>query len=320
MLRHILYKLVRWIPSALLILLAIYALLFYGAGDPIKLMFLRMPGDIAWNPVRIEAMREGLGLNRPFLVQFFDYIKNLFQGNLGNSLLSARSVNDMVKVAAPVSVQLAVTAMVIMAIIGVPLGVIAAVKKNTWVDHLIEGTALAFWAIPTYVAGPLLVIFLVGKLKLMEVPYGWDGLLSYKAIIPLAVLSMRPSSIIIRQTRSAVLNVMGEDYIRTARAKGISNFLVMSRHMLRPVLTPIITSLGLVIANLIQGNILLEVVFGIPGLGRLVANATIDADYPIVLAVVLIGSFLVMATNLVVDIFYPILDPRVRSTKVGSDS
>lgn len=320
MLRHILYKLVRWIPSAFIILLAIYALLFYGAGDPIKLMFLRMPGDIAWNPARIEAMREGLGLNRPFLVQFFDYIKNILQGNLGNSLLSARSVNDMVKVAAPVSVQLAVTAMVLMAVIGIPLGVIAAVKKNTWIDHLIEGMALAFWSVPTYVAGPLLVIFLVGTLKLMEVPYGWDGLLSLKAIIPLAVLSMRPSSIIIRQTRSAVLNVMGEDYIRTAKAKGISNYLVLTRHMLRPVLTPIVTSLGLVIANLIQGNILLEVVFGIPGLGRLVANATIDADYPVVLAVVLIGSFLVMATNLLVEILYPILDPRVRSNQVGSES
>ena len=320
MLRHILYKLVRWIPSAFIILLAIYALLFYGAGDPIKLMFLRMPGDIAWNPARIEAMREGLGLNRPFLVQFFDYIKNILQGNLGNSLLSARSVNDMVKVAAPVSVELAVTAMVLMAVIGIPLGVIAAVKKNTWIDHLIEGMALAFWSVPTYVAGPLLVIFLVGTLKLMEVPYGWDGLLSLKAIIPLAVLSMRPSSIIIRQTRSAVLNVMGEDYIRTAKAKGISNYLVLTRHMLRPVLTPIVTSLGLVIANLIQGNILLEVVFGIPGLGRLVANATIDADYPVVLAVVLIGSFLVMATNLLVEILYPILDPRVRSNQVGSES
>lgn len=320
MLRHILYKLVRWIPSAFIILLAIYALLFYGAGDPIKLMFLRMPGDIAWNPARIEAMREGLGLNRPFLVQFFDYIKNILQGNLGNSLLSARSVNDMVKVAAPVSVELAVTAMVLMAVIGIPLGVIAAVKKNTWIDHLIEGMALAFWSVPTYVAGPLLVIFLVGTLKLMEVPYGWDGLLSLKAIIPLAVLSMRPSSIIIRQTRSAVLNVMGEDYIRTAKAKGISNYLVLTRHMLRPVLTPIVTSLGLVIANLIQGNILLEVVFGIPGLGRLVANATIDADYPVVLAVVLIGSLLVMATNLLVEILYPILDPRVRSNQVGSES
>lgn len=318
--RHILFKLMRWIPSVFLVILVVYALLFFGAGDPIRLMFLRMPGDVAWNPERIEAMRNELGLNRPFLVQFGEYISNLLHGNLGNSLIYQRSVNDMMKVAAPVSIQLALAAMVIMAILGIPLGVLAAVYKNSWVDHLIEGTALSFWAVPTYVAGPLLVIILVRGLNLMSVPYGWEGLFSTKAIIPLVVLSLRPIAIIIRQSRSAVLEVLGEDYIRTARAKGISDYLVMSRHILRPVLTPIMTSLGLVIANMIQGNILLEVVFGIPGLGRLVAEATIDADYPVVLAVVLIGSFLVMATNLVVDVMYPILDPRVRQAQVGGEA
>ncbi len=317
MFRYILSKFLRWIPSVFVIIFVVYALLFFGAGDPIKLMFMRMPGDIAWNPDRIAGMRHELGLDRSFLEQFFEYIRNLLQGNLGNSLIYQRSVNDMVKVAAPVSIQLALAAMVIMAVLGIPLGVIAAVYKNSWVDHTIEGTALAFWAIPTYVAGPLLVIFLVRGLKLISVPYGWEGLLSPKAIIPLFVLSLRPLAIIIRQSRSAVLEVMGEDYIRTARAKGISNYLVLSRHILRPVLTPIVTSLGLVVANMIQGNILLEVVFGIPGLGRLVADATIDADYPVVLAVVLIGSFLVMASNLAVDVLYPILDPRVRQAQVG---
>lgn len=320
MFRHILFKLLRWIPSVFTIILIVYALLFYGAGDPIRLMFLRAPGDVAWNPDRIEAMRHELGLDRSFLVQFADYIGNVLHGNLGNSLIYQRSVNDMIKVAAPVSIQLALAAMVIMAVLGIPLGVVAAVYKNSWADHLIEGTALAFWAVPTYVAGPLLVILLVRGLNLMSVPYGWEGLFSPKAIIPLVVLSLRPVAIIIRQSRSAVLEVLGEDYIRTAMAKGISNYLVMSRHILRPVLTPIATSLGLVVATMIQGNILLEVVFGIPGLGRLVVESTIDADYPVVLAVVLIGSFLVMATNLVVDIFYPILDPRVRQAQVEGES
>lgn len=317
MFRHILFRILRWIPSAFVIIFVVYALLFFGAGDPIKLMFMRMPGDVAWNPDRIAGMRHELGLDRPFLVQFADYTLNLLHGNLGNSLIYSRSVNDMVKVAAPVSIQLALAAMLIMAVLGIPLGVIAAVYKNSWADHFIEGTALAFWAIPTYVAGPLLVVFMVRGLKLMSVPYGWEGLFSTKVIIPLFVLSLRPVAIIIRQSRSAVLEVLAEDYIRTARAKGISDYLVISRHILRPVLTPIATSLGLVIATMIQGNILLEVVFGIPGLGRLVADATIDADYPVVLAVVIIGSFLVMATNLVVDILYPILDPRVRQAQVG---
>ncbi len=319
MFRHILFQLLRWIPSVLIVLLVVYALLYYGAGDPIRLMFLRMPGDVAWNPERIEAMRHELGLDRSFMEQFTEYVWNVLHGNLGNSLIYQRSVNDMIKVAAPVSIQLALAAMVIMAVLGIPLGVLAAVYKNSWVDHTILGTALAFWAMPTYVAGPLLVILLVRGLNLMSVPYGWEGLLSPKAIIPLIVLSFRPVAIIIRQSRSAVLEVIGEDYIRTARAKGISNYLVVTRHILRPVLTPVMTALGLVIAYMIQGNILLEVVFGIPGLGRLVAESTIDADYPVVLAVVLIGSFLVMATNLAVDIIYPILDPRVRQAQVGGE-
>jgi ABC-type dipeptide/oligopeptide/nickel transport system permease component len=319
MFRHILFKLLRWIPSVLVILFVVYALLFYGAGDPIRLMFLRAPGDVAWDPERIEAMRHELGLDRSFLEQFTEYIWNVLHGNLGNSLIHQRSVSEMIKVAAPVSIQLALAAMVIMAVLGIPLGVLAAVYKNSWADNSILGTALGCWAIPTYVAGPLLVILLVRGLNLMAVPYGWEGLFSPKAIIPIMVLAFRPVAIIIRQSRSAVLEVKGEDYIRTARAKGISNYLIISRHMLRPVLTPIITALGLVVAFMIQGSILLEVVFGIPGLGRLVAEATVDSDYPVVLAVVLIGSVLVMATNLVVDILYPILDPRVRQAQTGGE-
>ena len=319
MLRHISYQFLRWIPAVFLILLSVYALLYYGAGDPVRLMFLRAPGDIAWNPERIEAMRHELGLDRTFLQQFGEYVWNLLHGNLGNSLLYRRSVNEMIAVAAPISVQLALAAMVIMAALGIPLGVLAAVNKNTWIDHLIESTALIFWAIPTYVAGPLLVVFLVQGLNIMKVPYGWNGLFSANAIVPLIILAIRPLAIIIRQSRSAVLEVLGEDYLRTARAKGLPNYLVATRHILRPVLTPVITALGLVIAYLIQGSILLEIVFGIPGLGRLVADSAIDADYPVVLAVVLIGSFLVMATNLAVDILYPILDPRVRQAQVGDE-
>ena len=319
MYRHIGFQFLRWIPAVFLILLGVYALLFYGAGDPVRLMFLRAPGDIAWNPERIEAMRHELGLDRTFVQQFGEYVWNLLHGNLGNSLLYRRSVNEMIAVAAPISVQLALAAMVIMAVLGIPLGVIAAVNKNTWIDHLIESTALIFWAIPTYVAGPLMVVFLVQGLDMMKVPYGWKGLFSANAIVPLIILAIRPLAIIIRQTRSAVLEVLGEDYLRTARAKGLPNYLVATRHVLRPVLTPVITALGLIIAYLIQGSILLEIVFGIPGLGRLVADSAIDADYPVVLAVVLIGSFLVMATNLAVDILYPILDPRVRQAQVGDE-
>lgn len=315
MFRFILKRLVRWIPTAFLILLFVYALLFFGAGDPIKLIFLRAPGDVAWDPERIEAMRVAAGLDRPFFVQFGEYCWNILHGDFGNSLVYKRSVNDMLRVAFPVSVQLGLAATLITGIIGIPLGVIAAFYKNTWLDNAILGGALFIWAIPTFVAGPLLMIVLVIWLKVMDVPYGWDGIFSWKVLVPLIVLSFRPSAIVIRQARSSVLEVMGEDFIRTAHAKGISNFLVITRHILRPTLTPVITQLGLIMAFLIQGTVLLEVVFGIPGMGRLVATSVVDSDYPVVLAVVLIGSFLVMSANLLVDIAYPILDPRARQAQ-----
>jgi len=315
MFQFIFRRLLRWIPTAFLILLFVYALLFYGAGDPIRLIFLRAPGDVAWDPERIEAMRQEAGLDRPFFVQFGEYCWNLLHGDFGNSLVYKRSVNDMIRVALPVSVQMGLAATVITAIVGIPLGVMAAFYKNSWLDHSILGGALCFWAIPTFVAGPLLMIVLVIWLDVMDVPYGWDGLFSWKVIVPLIVLSFRPSAIVIRQARSSVLEILGEDFIRTAHAKGISGYLVITRHIIRPALTPVITQLGLIMAFLIQGTVLLEVVFGIPGMGRLVANSVVDSDYPVVLAVVLLGSFLVMAANLFVDIIYPILDPRARQAQ-----
>jgi len=315
MFRFIALRILRWIPSALLILVVIYALLFFGAGDPIRLMFLRAPGDVAWDTVRIEAMRQELGLDRPFLVQFGDYVWNVLHGNFGNSLVTKRSVWDILKAAAPVTVQLGLAATVVIALLGIPLGVVSALNNNSWVDNVILSSALFMWAVPTFVAAPLLMVFLVLGLKVMDVPYGWDGLFSYKAVVPLAVLSFRPMAIVIRQARSAVLEVLSEDYIRTAYAKGIPDYVVILRHVLRPVLTPVITQLGLVLAALVQGSMLLEVVFGIPGLGRLIATSTVDSDYPTVLAIVLIGSMLVMLTNLLVEITYPILDPRVRQAQ-----
>ena len=313
--RFILGRILRWIPTAFLMLLFVYALLYYGAGDPIRLIFLRAPGDVAWDPERIEAMRHEAGLDRPFFVQFGEYVGNLLQGDFGNSLVYKRSVNDMIRVALPISLQMGMAATIITGVIGIPLGVLAAFYKNSWLDHAILGSALFFWAIPTFVAGPLLMIFLVIWLRVMDVPYGWHGLFNWNTIVPLIVLSFRPAAIVVRQARSSVLEILGEDFIRTAHAKGISNFLVITRHILRPTLTPVVTQLGLIMAFLIQGSVLLEVVFGIPGLGRLVANAVVDSDYPVVLAVVLIGSFLVMASNLFVDIAYPILDPRARQAQ-----
>ena len=314
MLRYIATRLLLWIPSVLLVMLAVYAMAYFGAGDPIKLIFLRAPGDVAYNPEKIEAIREAAGLNRPFLAQFASYIFNLLQGNFGNSLTSGRSVWAMVSAAAPVSFKLGLCAVILTAIVAVPLGMIAAMNQNTKIDYAILGSALFLWAIPAYVAGPLLMVLLILFLPGGSVPYGWGGIFDARIVLPLLVLSFQPIALIVRQTRAAVIEVLSEDFVRTARAKGVPEMVVAFRHILRPVLTPVVTQLGLIMITIVNGAIFVELVFGLPGLGRLTVSALTNSDYPVILAITLIGSFLVMLSNLLVDVLYPLLDPRANDT------
>lgn len=316
--RYIITRLLRWIPSVLLILLLIYALVFFGAGDPIKLIFLNSPGDVAYDETRIEAIRDEAGLNRPFIVQFGDYINNILHGNFGNSLVSGRSVNSMIKAALPVTLQIGLSAIFLLSLIGIILGVIAALNQNKWLDNIIVGFALMVWGIPVFVAGPLLIVFLVLVLG-MDVPYGWAGLFSPKVIVPLFVLGLNPMALIIRQARAGVLEVLSEDYVRTARAKGLPRRIVVFRHILRPVLTPVVSQIGLLVIATLNNSILIEKVFGLPGLGRLTETAIKSSDYPVILAIVFIFSAVVMTSNLLVDISYPILDPRAAAKKTGDE-
>ena len=315
MLRYIATRFVVWIPSVLLVMLGVYALAYFGAGDPIKLIFLRAPGDVAYNPERIEAIRESAGLNRPFLVQFGSYIWNLLHGNFGNSLSSGRSVWAMVSAAAPVSFKLALCSVILTAVVAIPLGLIAALNQNTRTDYAILGSALFLWAIPAYVAGPMLMVMLIMILPGSAVPYGWGGILDVRIILPLLVLSFQPIALIVRQTRAAVIEVLSEDFVCTARAKGVPEVIVALRHILRPVLTPVVTQLGLIMITIVNGAIFVELVFGLPGLGRLTVQALTNTDYPVILAITLIGSFLVMISNLLVDVLYPLLDPRANDTR-----
>jgi peptide/nickel transport system permease protein len=318
MLLYVARRVLVWVPSLLLILLVVYALAFYGAGDPIKLIFLKAPGDVAYNAQRIEAVRQSAGLDRPFLAQFGSYLMNLAQGNWGNSLITGQPVWRTIAAAAPVSAKLGITTIFLTIIIAVPLGVIAALNQNKRLDYAILGTALAIGAIPPYVVGPILMVSLIFVLPAGSIPYGWGGLFDARAILPLMVLCMQPISLIVRQTRAAVIEIMDEDFVRTARAKGLPEHAVVVRHMMRPVLTPVVTQLGLIMISLVNGAIFVELVFGLPGLGRLAVLSTVDNDYPMILAVTLIGAVLVMVSNLLVDLTYPLLDPRADSARNGS--
>jgi ABC-type dipeptide/oligopeptide/nickel transport system permease component len=207
--------------------------------------------------------------------------------------------------------------MVLTALVAIPLGLIAGINQNSRLDYSILGTALFLWAIPAYVAGPLLMVGLILIMPGASVPYGWGGVLDIRIILPLVVLSFQPIALIVRQTRAAVIEVLAEDFVRTARAKGVPETLVALKHILRPVLTPVVTQLGLIMITIVNGAIFVELVFGLPGLGRLTVTSLVNSDYPVILAITLIGSFLVMLSNLLVDILYPLLDPRAADSMKG---
>jgi ABC-type dipeptide/oligopeptide/nickel transport system permease component len=312
---YALKRLLLWIPSVLLVLLAVYALAFYGAGDPIKLIFIREPGGVAFDPNRLAAIREAAGIDKPFLEQFFNYVWRLLHWDFGNSLTSGRSVARTIAAAAPVSIQLGLLAIALTAIIAIPLGVVAALNQNRAIDYAILGSALFFYAIPPYVAGPILMVLLILIMPGGNVQYGWGGIFDVRVILPLIVLSMHPIALIVRQTRSAVIEVLSEDFVRTARAKGLPASKIVARHILRPILTPVLTQLGLIMITLVNGAVFVELVFGLPGLGRLAIQSLMNSDYPVILAVTLIASALVMVSNLVIDLAYPLLDPRAAERK-----
>jgi peptide/nickel transport system permease protein len=314
--KFVLRRVAVWVPSVAIILFGIYVIAFYGAGDPIRLMFLRSPGDIAYDPVRIEAIREAAGLSRPVFIQFGDYIFNLLHGNFGNSLITGQPVGRMLAAAAPVSLQLGVATIAVTALIAIPLGILAGTREGSWIDTLILSAALVIWAVPPYVIGPLLLIGLFLLFPDRELAIGWAGLFDARVILPLVVLSLQPVALIVRQTRTVVIDILGENYIRAARARGLPRWLIVARHVSRPALTPIVTQLGLIMITLINGAVFVELVFGLPGLGRLTVAATTDADYPVILGVALLGTMAVMVTNLLVDLAYPLLDPRATGEEI----
>ncbi len=302
----------RWITGLLLVLFVSYAMMFYGAGDPIKRMFIDLrEGSMTVDDAMLDKLRAKYGLDQPFPVQFANYVGKLMQGDLGYSIREKRSVLTMVQVRLPISMQLGLVATVLAALIGVPLGVAAALHHNRRLDSLIVGISVFLNAVPIFVTGPLLLVLLVLVLKIMDVPFGWKGIFHSQVILPVTVLALSPLPTIVRQTRAAMLEVMGDDYIRTARAKGLPERIIVLRHMLRPVLIPVVTSLGLIMISLVNGAIFVELIFNIPGFGKLTLQGLQQVDYPIIMAVILIGTLIVMVSNLLVDIVYPFLDPRI---------
>jgi peptide/nickel transport system permease protein len=310
MLKYTLQRFLLIWPTLLVVALITYVLAFYGPGDPAMALLANM----GFQNLDVEAyqrLRESMGLNRPFVVQFGEWFWRILQGDFGRTLRSNLDINTLVAQRLPISAQLGVAAMVLATAIGVPLGILAAVKQNTRTDYTILSIFLAVHSIPVFVFAPLLMIILALQLGLVPVGIGWKGLFSSNSVIPVLVLAMGPTLGIVRLTRVGVIETLTQDYIRTARAVGLSERLVILRHVLRNALTPVVTSVGITVGYLVVGALFVESIFSIPGFGGLMFDALRSRDYPLLLACTLVSALIIMVSNLGVDMVYGLLDPRV---------
>jgi ABC-type dipeptide/oligopeptide/nickel transport system permease component len=198
-------------------------------------------------------------------------------------------------------------------LIGIPLGILAAIKQNSWFDYSVLSGAITLASIPSFVLAPLLMILLILKLGVIPSTVGWNGIFSEKAILPVVTLAAGSMLGVIRYTRASVLEVLSQDYIRTARAKGLPQRLIILRHILRNAMTPVVTALSLSVGGLITGSIFLEHIFGVPGFGSLIVDSIRGYDYPMILGTTIVATLIVIAANLLADVLYGVLDPRVRT-------
>jgi len=307
MLQYVIRRLF-WFPILLLIITLItFALGFYGPGDPVQ----QRLGQHA-NPEAAARLRAELGLDRPFYVQYADYVSRAAVGDFGESIsmFPGKPVGSLLWSGLKVSMQLNVVAILIGFAVGIPMGIIAALNRNSILDYFMMTTAVAGISFPSFVLGPVLMWIFVARLRLFSI--GWDGIFSSKVILPIFVLCLGPIAVFARQTRANLSEVLDEDYVRTARSKGLSEQVVIGTHALRNALIPLLTIFGLMLGGLVGGAFITETIFGIPGIGRLGVQAFFSRDYPVIMALTLLIAVAYAVTNLLVDIFYGLIDPRIR--------
>jgi peptide/nickel transport system permease protein len=292
------------IPSILGVLIVVFFMVRLAPGDPA--VFLA--GEFA-PPATIEAMRQRFGLDRPLHVQFGLYVGSLAQGDLGRSTRTQRLVINDLRQFFPNTIELALGAILIAMLIGIPAGVLAALKQNTWVDLLVTMGALVGVSMPVFWFGLLAMLYF--SVQLGWLPVAGRGTWAH-LVLPVASLGLGSMAIIARMTRSSMLEVLSLDYVRTARAKGLRQDRVVLKHAFRNALVPVVTIGGLQFGQLMSGAVLTETVFAWPGIGRLLVDSIQARDYPVVQASVLLIAVTFILINIAVDLIYGFIDPRIR--------
>jgi peptide/nickel transport system permease protein len=310
--RFLLGRVAATLPVMGVVATIVFLLLRLAPGDPAAIL----AGDAA-SPEQIAAIRARLGLDQPMLVQFANWIVRLVQGDLGTSIISNQPVARLIGDRIEPTLALALTTIVFAVVVAVPLGVLAAWRHGTWIDRAVMALSVVGFSVPVFVLGYLWIFGLAMELRWLPVqgyvsPRNglWPAL--ERLILPTLTLSVIYIALIARITRASVLDVLGEDYVRTARAKGVGERTVLSHHALRNAAVPIISVIGIGVALLISGVVITESVFNLPGLGRLTVDAVLARDYPVIQGVILLFSFLYVLINLGVDVAYTLFDPRIR--------
>ena len=296
-----------WLPFLLLaVSLITFALGRFAPGDPVVAMM-----GSKYNPEGAARLRQTLGLDRNFFVQYRDYMQGAIQLDFGESFRYRRPVGSLIGAKIWVSVQLNAAAMIVSLGIGLPLGFWIAKRQGTWQDPTIVSISVLLMSIPIMVTIP--AVLWVGCLKLGWIPCGgWGGFFDARIVAPAIVMGIPGVAGLMRLMRASTLDVIGQDFVRTARAKGLSEMVVDSRHVLKNALIPIVTIMGFALAGMLSTGFITETILGIPGVGRFVLQSIWDRDYPVIMAVTLIGASGFVIANLIADIAYTVIDPRIR--------
>ncbi|MFD1811952.1 ABC transporter permease [Rhodococcus gannanensis] len=309
--------LVRRIGTAVMVIVALSFIAFGMVrlipGDP-AMVYLNVNDP---SPEALAQIRSELGLDRSWFVQYWDWMSGILTGDLGSSLTRPYEIGEQLATRLPASLQLAVCAMIVAVALGVPAGVIAAVRSGRPADAAIRGTSFVLLAIPAFVIGTVVILVNSMTLKLPLVGYVPLSEGVFRSIasiaVPVVVLALSMGSMLARYTRNTVIDALAQDYVRTARAKGASSTRIVIRHTLRNGLIPVVTIIGVQLGALIGGTIVVENVFAIPGMGSMLVESINSTDYPVIQTCVLVLGAIYVTINLAVDLLYPLIDPRIRA-------
>ncbi|MEM2703499.1 MAG: ABC transporter permease [Candidatus Bathyarchaeia archaeon] len=317
---YIIKRLLICIPTFLVSSVIIFSLMHIAPGDPIEIMFR---GTRPTNPKIIELLRERLGLDKPLYVQYFIWLLNFFKGDLGYSYVNNQPVMDQIYARLWLTIELVLLSNILSLLIGIVLGVVAAVRKNSWIDTLLSLSALFGYSMPSFWMALLFIMIFALELQWFPVCGAqtlgvelnfWTGLTDHlwHLFLPLMVLSLGSAAWYFRLVRSAMLDVLGMDYIKTARAKGLKERIVVYKHALRNAMLPVVTSFGMSLGFVLGGAVVIESIFAWPGLGEFAYKSVLTRDYPSIIGINMMIVLCVLIANLITDIVIALIDPRIK--------